>query len=104
MADISSTVATALRLSAAASQMLGDEICRNVDGAKAELIRMGVPTAMVGSAEEYPGVVQAVVMYCLAMMGREGLYDNRMGAFRAMADNLRKSSAPGTVDGDPDAQ
>lgn len=103
MANIETAVATALRLSDAAAARLTDEISRNIAGAKAELLRVGVSAAMVDAPERYPGVMQAIVMYCLAMMAREGLYDNRMGAFRWMADNLRKSAEP-AVEGDTDAE
>ena len=91
LTSIETTVAKALRLSSAAAgnQNIIDEIDRNVEAAKAELIRMGTDETTVSS--EGALVSEAIVTYCLMNMGDEAKYEMYFSAWQYQADNLRKA-------------
>lgn len=89
MTELEKAVARALRLSDNAAMKLLDTIQRNIEVAKAELIRSGVSEDVVNS--ENVLVDQAVITYCQMVMGDESQYDRQFRAFKYQQDNLRKS-------------
>lgn len=90
LTNLEKAVASALRLSLGATEVLLPEIQRNIQVAEAELIRSGVPESVI-SSQERPLVDEAVITYCLMNMGDEDKYDLYFNAFSYQQDNLRKT-------------
>lgn len=89
LTDLEQKVANALRLSPNAAQLLLPDIQFNIESAGAELIRSGVPSAVVES--EVAPVQQAIITYCLMNMNDEDKYEQYFNAFSYQQDNLRKT-------------
>lgn len=90
LTTLEKAIASALRLSASATQILLPEIQRNIQVAEAELIRSGVPESEILKADR-PLVDEAVITYCLMNMGDEDKYELYFTAFTYQQDNLRKT-------------
>lgn len=89
LTDLEQKVANALRLSANAAQLLLPDIQFNIESARAELIRSGVPSSKV--TEDTSLIQQAIITYCLMNMNDEDKYDQYFNAFSYQQDNLRKT-------------
>jgi len=89
MTDLERAVARALRLSDNAATNLLSEIQRNIEVAKAELIRSGVGADVISI--EGPLVDEAIITFCCMKMGEEDQYERLFDAFTYQQDNLRKS-------------
>jgi hypothetical protein len=89
LTDLEKRVASALRLSPAATTLLLTEIQDNIATARAELIRSGVPAAVAEGSGKL--AEQAIVTYCLMNMNDEDKYEQYFSAFQYQQDNLRKS-------------
>jgi len=89
MTELEKAIARALRLSDTAAELLLDEIKRNIETAKAELIRSGVAESVVDT--EGPMIVDAIIKFCQANMSDEDEYEKYMNAFMYQQENLRKS-------------
>lgn len=89
MTELEKAIARALRLSDSAAELLLDEIKRNIEIAKAELVRSGVAESIVDT--EGPMIVNAIITYCQATMNDEKEYEMYMNAFMYQQENLRKS-------------
>ena len=89
LTDLEQKVANALRLSPNAAQLLLSEIQFNIESARAELIRSGVPSSKVGEDDSL--VQQAIITYCLMNMNDEDKYEMYFNAFTYQQDNLRKT-------------
>lgn len=89
MTNLENSVARALRLSESAVEKLLPEIQRNIEVARAELIRSGVPANSVIESDSL--IEAAIITFCLVQMGSEADRDRNEEAFRYQQDNLRKS-------------
>ena len=89
LTDLEQKVANALRLSANAAQLLLPDIQFNIESARAELIRSGIPSSKV--TEDTSLIQQAIITYCLMNMNDEDKYDQYFNAFSYQQDNLRKT-------------
>ena len=89
LTDLEQKVANALRLSPTAAQLLLPDIQFNIESARSELIRSGVPSSVV--VEETALVQQAIITYCLMNMNDEDKYEQYFNAFSYQQDNLRKT-------------
>ena len=69
---------------------LDSEINENIDAAKEELERAGVPRDVATDPEKYPLVARAIKTYCQSMAALD----------QTQADNLRKSSLYGGTEDD----
>lgn len=87
---LNEAVKTALRLGETAGNALAGEIDRNIETARAEMIRAGVSASAVASGHKL--VENAIVTYCLMNLGDKGLYDRYKESWEYQVDNLRKSS------------
>ena len=75
---------------------LDSEINENIDAAKEELERAGVPRDIATEPEKYPLVARAIKTYCQSMAALDQTQaDKYMNSFKYQADNLRKSSLYG---------
>ena len=89
MTDLEKAVANALRLSDGAAEKLLDTIQRNIDTARAELIRSGVSADVAESDSKL--VEDAIITFCLVRMGDSDEVERNQNAFMYQQDNLRKS-------------
>ena len=89
LTDLEQKVANALRLSPNAAILLLPEIQFNIESARAELIRSGVPSSKV--AEDTSLIQQAIITFCLMNMNDEDKYEQYFNAFSYQQDNLRKT-------------
>ena len=89
LTDLEQKVANALRLSPNAAQLLLPEIQFNIESARTELIRSGVPSSKV--TEDTSLIQQAIITYCLMNMNDEDKYEQYFNAFSYQQDNLRKT-------------
>lgn len=89
MTSLERAVVSTLRLSDAAANELLTDIQRNIEIARAELIRSGVSEDIV--IEEGVLVQSAIIHYCLAEMGDEERQQTARNAFLYEQENLRKS-------------
>ena len=83
------TVKTALRLGAAAGEALSPEIDRNIETARAELIRAGVPKEIAESGQVL--IDNAIVTFCLMNLGSQSLYERYRESWEYQVDCIRKS-------------
>lgn len=83
------TVKTALRLGAAAGEALSPEIDRNIETARAELIRAGVPKEVAESGQIL--IDNAIVTFCLMNLGSQSLYERYRESWEYQVDCIRKS-------------
>lgn len=83
------TVKTALRLGVAAGNALSDEIDRNIEAARAELIRAGVPKEVAESGQTL--IENAIVTFCLMNLGNQNLYERYKESWEYQMDCIRKS-------------
>lgn len=83
------TVKTVLRLGTAAGEALSSEIDRNIEAARAELIRAGVPKETADSGK--PLIENAVVTFCLMNLGSPNLYERYKESWEYQVDCIRKS-------------
>ena len=90
MTDLEKAVAYALRLSEKAAEKLLPTIQRNIDTARAELIRSGGLRSLAES--DSPLVEDAIITFCLYKMDDESMMERNQEAFRFQEDNLRKST------------
>ena len=75
---------------------LDSEINENIDAAKEELERAGVPRDIATEPEKYPLVARAIKTYCQSMAALDqNQADKFMDSFKYQADNLRKSTIYG---------
>lgn len=84
------TVKTALRLGVAAGNALSGEIDRNIETARAELIRAGVPKKIAESGQKL--IENAIVTYCLMNLGSQTLYERYRESWEYQVDCIRKSN------------
>lgn len=84
-------VKDALRLTDAAYEKLFEEIQRNKDTARAEMIRVGISKDISNGDSEL--VTEAIVTYCQMKMGRPDYYDRYREAWEYMIDSIRKSQS-----------
>lgn len=89
MTDLEKAVANALRLSDAAAEKLLDTIQRNINTARAELIRSGVGEEVANS--NAPLVEDAIITFCMVRMGDEEMMNRYQRSFENQQENLRKS-------------
>lgn len=89
MTELEKAVANALRLSDPAAERLLGTIQRNIEVARAELIRSGVSS----SAVEAGGVLieDAIIVFCLSKIGEESEREKNEKSFIYQQDNLRKT-------------
>lgn len=90
MTDLERAVANTLRLSDASAERLLPTIQRNIDTARAELIRSGVSASAVESSGAL--VEDCIIAFCMMRMGEESEREWYLDSFRSQQDNLRKSS------------
>lgn len=83
------TVKAALRLGAAAGEALTAEIDRNIETARAELIRAGVPKETAESGQVL--IDSAIVTFCLMNLGSQSLYERYRESWEYQVDCIRKS-------------
>ena len=80
---------------------LDSEINENIDAAKEELERAGVPRDVATDPEKYTLVARAIKTYCQSMAALDQTQaDKYMNSFKYQADNLRKSSLYGGTEDD----
>ena len=92
MTDLEKAVARSLRLSDRAAEKLLDTIQRNIETARAELIRSGIPEE-VANNDENPLTIQAIKDYvCARMVDDTKTSERYEKAFLYIQDNLRKST------------
>lgn len=91
MTDIEKAVANALRLSDAAATKLLVTIQRNIETARAELIRSGLSQEVVESGGYL--IDEAIITFCLSRMGSENDAERYELSFQYQQDNLRKTYA-----------
>lgn len=82
-------VKTALRLGETAGNTLSGEVERNIEVARAEMVRAGVPASVAES--EHKLIENAIVTYCLMTLGNKELYERYKESWEYQVDNLRKS-------------
>lgn len=92
MTRLEKNVACALRLSQRAAEKpeMLNTIQRNIQSARAELIRSGVSEDLVKS--EHPLVEDAIITFCLCRMDDETNQERNWSAFQYQQENLRKST------------
>ncbi len=85
-------VACALRLSQRAAEKpeMLNTIQRNIQSARAELIRSGVSEDVAKS--EHPLVEDAIITFCLYKMDDETNQERNWSAFQYQQENIRKST------------
>lgn len=77
--------------------MIDDEIDRTIEEAEAELIRSGVPSAVVDADGAL--VHRAIVTYCQMMLGNDkNMADGFRQSFQYQQDCLRKSTIQVTTE------
>lgn len=89
MTTLEKAIANSLRLSDAAAEKLLDTIHRNVETARAELIRSGISPDIANS--DAPLVEDAIITFCMIRMGDEELQNRYQRSFEYQQENLRKS-------------
>ncbi len=92
MTRLEKNVACALRLSQRAAEKpeMLNTIQRNIQSARAELIRSGVSEDVAKS--EHPLVEDAIITFCLYKMDDETNQERNWSAFQYQQENLRKST------------
>lgn len=84
------SVALAMRLGAASTAALSNDIDRNIETARKELIRVGVSDIVANSSHVL--IEDAIITYCQMQMGTKTLYQQFADAWDYQKDNLRKST------------
>lgn len=80
---------------------LDNEINENIEAAKEELERAGVPRDVATQPETYPLVARAIKTYCQSMAALDqNQAEKYMVSFKYQLDNLRKSSIYGETEED----
>lgn len=90
MTELEKAVGRTIRLTEVSTERLLPDIQRNIAGARAELIRSGVPADVANSDNAL--VEDCIIAYCMVRMGEaseRAWYDE---SFRYQMDNLRKST------------
>mgnify|MGYP003289781998 CR=1 FL=1 len=90
MTDLEKAVVNTLRLSDASAERLLPTIQRNIDAARAELIRSGVSSSVVEGSGAL--VEDCIIAFCMVRMGEESERMWYEDSFRTQQDNLRKSN------------
>lgn len=89
MTDLEKAVARSLRLSDRAAEKLLDTIQRNIETARAELIRSGISEEVVEAGGAL--VEDCIITFCMVRMGEETDRVWYEQSFLYQQDNLRKS-------------
>ena len=84
------SVITALRLGKSASEALSDEIERNINTARAELIRAGVSEGLANSENKL--VENAIIAFCLMNMSSQKMREQYEQSWEYQMDCIRKST------------
>lgn len=89
MTDLEKAVARSLRISSKSAEYLLPEIQRNIETARVELNRSGVPQSVIDESNSL--VEDAIITYCLVRMGEASDRSWYEEVFRTQQDNIRKS-------------
>ena len=84
------SVINALRISAASAEALDSEIDRNINVARAELLRAGCSRDLSDGDNDL--VISAIVSFCQMAMGSNDRHERYKEAWLFQVENIRKST------------